>query len=367
MQSSEVNQIGIHGLLHNSSVPHNNSNFQGIHDVCAQTRCNLKFFDVSDKLSDQEKQLVVQNRPNPLRQRVYATKIPDGILLHSDNGDFFSVLHAKSMYLPKGSSIPPYEILSQVAIPGQGYPQPIRISLDDEVCGPNTITRISPFAHVKQKLECLRPLESKSRVIFSSNGLGKFSGAVLRGDEADLIKSAFLGLNQHFQSNSETGEGIFDRKLKLVPEISQHLMLKNPDGDILLKQCADGIVGVRNRKSDKGNTFIFVVKTDDMHRKAPSQNGLVQIFKMDYDKKKNGIAKNRISFLDHPDDIHFLAPEFQARGAVHSHMTVQDILNQVGHSFNRNDLSNIGCEHFGHYLKLLDEYESKCCPDSYGE
>jgi hypothetical protein len=333
------------------------SNFNGMHDVCAQTGCNLKFYDVTDHLTDQEKLLVVQNRPNPLKQKIYATKTPDGILLHSADGHFFSVLHAKSMFLPKGSPIPPHEIMSQVAVPGQPCPLPIHVSLDHGPCGANTISRLSPFTHVKQKLECLKPLESTPRVIFSSDGLGKLSGTILRGEDSNLIKGAFLALHNHFEENSEDGQGILDRKLKLVPEISQHLMLKDLEGNIELKRCMDGLVGFRKRKSDNGNTFIFVVKSDDIHKDAPTQDGAVQIFKMDYEKKKKkGCAKKRISFLNCPYELDKLAPEFQTQGIVHADMSVQDILNSVAYSFRNHDLSNINCEHFGNYIQVLDEF-----------
>lgn len=358
MQGSEVHNIDLHGLLHLARVPSFQSNFNGMHEVCENTACNLNFYDVTKHLTDQEKALVVQNRPNPLKQKIYATKTPDGILLHSADGHFFSVLHAKSMFLPKGSPIPPYELMSQVAVPGQPCPQPIHVSLGHGVCGVNAISRLSPFEHVKQKLECLKPLESTPRVIFTSDGLGKLSGTILKGDDSDLVKSAFIELNKHFEESSDDGQGILERKLKLVPEISQHLMLKDLEGNISLNRCVDGLIGTRTRKSDNGNTFIFVVKSDDIHKDAPTRNGAVQIFKMDYDKKKKkGGAKKRISFLKHMRDLNTLAPDFQSQGIVHADMTVQDILNSVALSFRNHDLGNINCEHFGNYINLLNEYE----------
>jgi hypothetical protein len=353
--SSETHPIGLHGMFQSAKVAHTANSFQGIHAVCQGTPCSLAFHDVSDALNVPERRLLVQNGPDPLTARILMTKSADSLFFHDIAGRLFSALRAKSMYLPPGSNIPPYEVLSHVAVPGQAPPKPIYLSMGNEVCPVDTISRFSPFDHISKQFHCMRMLDDTPRVIFSSNDFGSLHGALLGGKQAKLLKESFLGLHQHFVQSAEGG--ILNRKLTLVPEISDCLMLRNREGDVSLQRCADGIVGTRERKQDGGHTVIFVVKSDDIHRSAPSANGVVQVFKMDYAKKKNKGPKRRISFVQHPRDLHALAPEFVEQGHVHAGMTVQDILNHFEHAFRHEELGSIGCEQFHQYIQLLEEYE----------
>ena len=353
--NSDTHHIGPYGLFQAAEIPHTCNSFQGIHTVCANTPCSLSFHDVSKLLAPQEKALLVQNGGDPLIAQILMTKGADSLFFHKSNGQMYAALRAKSMYLPAGADIPPYEVLSHVAVPGAASPRPIYLSMENDVCPVNTISRFSPFDHISKQFHCLKKLDDTPRVIFSSDDFGSLHGALLQGKQAKLLKDSFLGLHQHFVQNSENG--ILNRKLKLVPQINECLMLKNPDGDVSLQRCVDGIVGTRERKKDGGHTVIFVVKSDDFHQNAPSTDGAVQVFKMHYLKKKDKGPKRRITFLHHPSDIHALAPEFVDQGHIHANMTVQDILNHFEHAFRHEELSSIGCEQFHQYIQLLQEYE----------
>jgi hypothetical protein len=118
----------------------------------------------------------------------------------------------------------------------------------------------------------------------------------------------------------------------------------------------DGLVGCRQRKSDKGHTMIFVLNTDDFNKQQMSPNGMVQLFKMEYKKKAkcdNVRGKQRITFCDNAADINNVSSRFKAQGVVHGQMRVQDILNAIEFIFRHETLDNNGCACFPMYTQLL--------------
>jgi hypothetical protein len=250
--------------------------------------------------------------------------------------------------------IPDYRVISQVKVPGQAPPKPIKITFDNSISSPDTIDRHCVFDHVLSQLKNLGKLDSTPKQLFSTQDLGSLYGKVISGDDALLLKEAFLGLNEHFVSKSRGESDIFNRPLKLVPEISDLLMLKNPEGNITMHRCADGLLGCRTRKSDNGNTLILVLNSEDFHKNKISPNGQVQIFKMDYAKRKpNAESKRRISFVNDMDEVCGLSPEYQDQGIVHSQMRVQDILNVIEHTQRQEALRDNKCDCFSLYTQIM--------------
>lgn len=358
MTVSEVLDIGNHGELHSVTIPHTTCSFQQLHEVCATTPCHAININVSKYLKPEERAIIVQNSNNPLKEQVYMSKGPDHLMFHNADGTFFSVLQAHSMFLPEDAKgpVPDYHLVSHVSRPGQPTPDPIHVSFRNQISPPNTLDRHCVFDHLLSHFDCLRPLEGEPRELFSSNNLGTVYGRVIKGADANMLKEGFLGLSEHFMQNSSDKSCIYNKSLKLVPEISDLLMLKNPEGNISIHRCMDGLVGCRRRKSDNGNTLIFVVNTDDFHKNKISPDGLVQLFKMDYKKKAKceaGKGKQRITFVDNAVDMNNLSPEFKKQGVVHGQMRVQDILNAIEYIFRHETLDNHGCGCFPMYTEIM--------------
>lgn len=356
--SSEVIHVGNHGLVHSVTIPHTRSTFQGLHDLCADTPCHAVYLDASKCINPEERALLVQNSNDPLKERVFMTKGPDHLIFHDADGKFFSMLQAKSMFIPEGAKgpVPDYHLVAQVATPGQALPEPVKVSFKNQISSPSVLDRHCVFDHLLSHIDCWRPLESEPRELFSSKNLGTLYGRLIEGSDANLLKECFLGLHGHLARNSNGNSGIYNRKLNLVPEISDLLMLKNPNGNISMHRCMDGVVGCRQRKSDKGHTLIFVLNSDDFHKQQMTPDGLVQLFKMDYKKKvncDNQAAKQRITFCDDAQDINNVSPEFKSQGVVHGQMRVQDILNAMEFIFRHETLDNNGCACFPMYTQLL--------------
>jgi hypothetical protein len=360
--SSEVIPVGTRGHVHSVTIPHTSCAFQDLHAICAQTPCHAVNMDVSKYIKPEERALIVQNSNDPLRERIFMTKGPDHLIFHSADGNFFSVLQAHSMFLPSEAKgpIPDYHLVSQVATPGQPLPDPVKISFRNQISPPHVLDRHCVFEHLLSHIDCWRPLESEPRELFSSKNLGTLYGRVIEGTNANLLKECFLGLNDHFTRNSNDNSCIYNKKLNLVPEISDLLMLKNPDGNISMHRCMDGLVGCRQRKSDNGHTLIFVLNSDDFHKSQVSPNGLVQLFKMDYKKKAkcdNEKGKQRITFCNNAEEINNLGTQFKKQGVVHGQMRVQDILNALEYIFRHETLDNHGCGCFPMYTQIMGAHD----------
>lgn len=341
-------------------IPLTKSNFSGMHFICGNTPCNTTMMPVTQYLTNHEIQLVDQTRgpPGP----IFMTKTPDCILFTDQNRRFLSVLHSKKMYENEGDPEIKHCTLScQVGIPGKPLPDPLLVSLEHGVNQPHVISRMSPYKHVLAQISTIQKLDQAPKELFSSDKLGTFSGRIIKGEHADLLKKAFLGLHEHLVQNSGGEDGVFNRSIKLVPELSDLLMLKNPDGDIHLERLPDGIVGYRKRMSDNGQSFIFVANSDDFHQNnvSPIHESQVQVFKMDYNKKGKAKSNARISFVANQNEIAHLSDEVKENGVVHAGMTVQDVLNHIRFAFMKNELENIGCQCFPQYIQCLEKHSSE--------
>lgn len=363
--ATKIEDLGPFGLLHTVSVPHTPFNFHGLHHVCATTPCNSFLYDVSHFLEPHEHAVIDQSR-GPLGP-VFMTKVPDGLIFSDQNCRFLSALHAPSMYKADDDeetheAIPDSTLICQVGVPGKGVPCPFFVSDEKHVTPPNVISRTCPFNHIYTQLTSVKKLDGPPRELFNAKDFGSFTGRMVEGADAALLKRAFLGLHTFFEQSSPDGAGIYNRPLKLLPEISKLLMLNNPEGDVLCERCADGIVGYRTRSKDNGKTVIFIANSDDFHQHAPSSHeaGKVQVFKMDYArKKKKRKVAGRITFCTHPNEFSCLSPEAHEDGVVvHANMTVQDILNHVEHGFRKKELERIGCHLFPHYLDIMENFKN---------
>lgn len=350
MQS--ITDLDHHGLLHTVSVPLTRCDFRGIQMICDKTPCHAAFLDVTSHLNGDERALIDQSGGNT--KRILVTKNPDSLLFTDQNKRFLSILHSEKLYGEPHNETG--TLVCQVAIPGNPPPQPFFVSSEHKVTPHNVISRMAPFKHVYAQINSIQKLDGQPKELFSSDSLGKFSGKMITGPDAALLKHALLGLHDHFATNAEGGEGVYNRNIKLLPELSELLMLKNPDGDINLERLPDGILGYRPRQSDNGNTFLFVANSDDFHKSKMSSpdESRVQVFKMDYNVKGKQKHQARISWVAHPNDINNLSDEVKENGVVHSKMTVQDILNTISHAYMKKELERIGCEHFPQYIQCCN-------------
>lgn len=351
MQS--ITDLDHHGLLHTVPVPLTNSNFNGIQMICHNTPCSTAFLDVTAHLNGEERALIDQSGGNP--KRILVTKNPDSLLFTDQNKRFLSILHSERLYGGEDDN-ETGTLVCQVAIPGNPPPLPFFVSDEHKVNHPNVISRVAPFKHVYAQINSIQKLDGPPKELYSSDSLGSFSGKMITGPDAVLLKQALLGLHEHFENNSNSGSGVYNRNIKLLPELSELLMLKNPHGDINLERLPDGIVGYRQRQSDKGNTFLFVANSDDFHKSKISSpdESKVQVFKMDYNVKGKPRHHARISWVSHPDEINNLSDEAKENGVVHSKMTVQDVLNTISHAYMKKELERIGCQHFPQYIQCLN-------------
>ena len=353
---SKVLDIGPYGLLHSVTVPHTGNHFEALHQLVADTPCTANFLNISNALHDHEIRILRQNCGG--NADIYATKLPNGLVFHDANGIFHSMLHAKSMYLPDNhpqENIPDYEIIAHVKPLGRNHIKPINVVMHDDVGHPAQITRDMPYEHIQKQLYSLSNLTSEPRELYSADTMGNFSGRIIQGKDAALIKSAFMGLVDHFREN----EGIYDRNIVLVPQITEKLMVKNPEGNVHLFRGVDCIVGGRRRNVDNGITFLFVAKSDDFHDKEMSdpETTKMQILKMDYFNKDTTGCKKRISFVMHPDDVNSLSKEYQEQTVLNGQMTLQEMLNCISHCFKGLKLEELNCGSFMQYNRLMEFHQ----------
>ena len=171
-------------------------------------------------------------------------------------------------------------------------------------------------------------------------------------------------------------DGIYDKTIKLNPEFSKMLMLKDSYGNIKCNHCAGGIIGYRTNQFTKKNTFVFMANSNDFYDSKPADKdqSMLQLMKMDYaDTSKNGprivVVKNDDDDDDDDDESSSNDDDDEEEEdndggdaedhCVHLNNTVQQNLNQIERAFRQFLLKYYGCELFPHYCSMLDKSQSK--------
>jgi hypothetical protein len=371
---------GKFGVVHCVKIPHYGPGiraFPYLHSLCANTPCNIKNFDVDSYITPNERSLI--NRTKNQSGKILMSKTADGMLFHI-KGRLIGGMHGTSLYNPKSSE--PVNLFSiQDTCHTHTDVSPIKIVFHDGICDPHEVSRLAITKHVLHQLLALKPPcpKGEPHVIFKSPNLGTFSTRVVKGPLVHSLKLNFLQL---IQQMAKKGGGVYNQTIRLKPEFSKLLMLKNSTGNILCDRCVDGLVGYRIRPSTQKKTFVFVANSNDFHADSPCHpnQSMLQVMKLDYaDTSKNG---TRVIVHDPLDDIEDADPypyededfEEEDEGCIPDQgksiggiieqepsislgMTVQQMVNTIESHFRGKHLKEHSCECFPLYDKAHREWE----------
>ena len=343
--------------------------FPMLHKLCAQTPCNLKDYPVDQYLSPEEKALLDQTGGMlPLCM----SKSVDGLLFNK--GDrLVAGMYGKSLYQPKSKD--PNKVIVNVDSGGSTNQQVFKLCMHNDLCDAHEISRHAITQHILSQMLAVKPPvlgDATPRILFESPNLGTFSSRVLVGPAVHSLKLSFLDM---IAKMNKKGTGIYDKTIKLNPEFSKMLMLKDSYGNIKCNHCAGGIIGYRTNQFTKKNTFVFMANSNDFYDSKPADKdqSMLQLMKMDYaDTSKNGprivVVKNdddddddddESSSNDDDDDDEDNDGGDAEDHCVHLNNTVQQNLNQIERAFRQFLLKYYGCELFPHYCSMLDKSQSK--------
>jgi hypothetical protein len=370
------------GTVHCLEIPHYAPGIRAfplLHSLCANTPCNVMNHEVDPYLAPSERQLL--NRTKNQTGKLLMSKTADGMLFHIKDR-LIAGMHGKSFYEPESEDpVHLFAIEDPSTTASQQQPQQLahfNIMFHDGLCDAHELTRHAITEHILQQMLALKPPcpKGEPHIIFKSPRIGTFSTRLLKGPAVHELKVSFLSL---VQKMSQQGAGVYNQTIRLKPEFSKLLMLKNASGNILCDRCVDGIVGYRVRPQNQKKTLIFVANSNDFHAAEPTrpEKSLLQVMKLDYaDTSKRGA---RIILNDPNDDNcepqdfepqqqeeEVVAPEPEASAdcperCVSLDMTVQEMINQLEKYFREEHLENHNCQLFPLYCKTLADKQRQAC------
>jgi len=377
---------GNYGVVHCVQIPHYGPGiraFPYLHSLCANTPCNIKNLEVDQYLTPNERALI--NRTKNQTGKILMSKTADGMLFHI-KARLIAGMHGPSLYNPK--SIEPVKLFSiEDTVPTRSEASPLKIVYHDGVCDAHEISRLAITEHVLHQLLALKPPcpQGNPHVLFKCPNLGTFSTRVVKGPLVHSLKLNFLRL---IQQTAQKGGGVYNRTIRLKPEFSKLLMLKNSSGNILCDRCMDGLVGYRIRPHTQKKTFVFVANSNDFHADQPCHpdQSMLQVMKLDYaDTSKKGARITVEDPLDVDEDHHEIyedddfeedeeeeeeeeeepkALSEQEDPSISLGMTVQQMVNTLENHFRDKHLKKHDCEYYPLYDKAHTEWESQNNLDS---
>jgi len=281
---------------------------------------------------------------------VLLTKLPDGYIAHTPSNVVLSLIKDDFLTRPIGEEVPSNlfpashgKVVSYSLVnpPNQSPDTAMHFKLVKDhngVLPPNCISNFTPVDHALAKIAAAIPLTESPRVVFASPNMGSINGYHLKGDSTKVLKDVFFNL-----VNKTQGQGMYDVTLKLPSQASSLLGLNDPEGKICIAPLQNGIMGYRNRKTDDGQTLIFLANSNDFHRAAPLSpaESVIQIFKMNYaSKDKNG----RRIYVNTRGVPHKGVKCTYDTPPITPSMSVQEALNHIEYSMRKSymDHKNIG-------------------------
>lgn len=321
-----------------------------IHKMCSETPCNLSNCPANAYLLPHERKLI--NQTNDQHSPILLSKTPDGIVFHI-GPRIIAGMHGKSFYEPQCQD--PVKVFSIVERPASTT-SPFHLVFHNDPCGVHQISRHSLTRHIRHQLMALKAPCPKGSpcVLFDSPNIGTLSTRVIKGPEVHALKLNFLEL---VSTMAAQGAAVYNKTVRLNPDFSKLLMLKNAQGHIRCDRCADGIVGYRVREHNQKKTFVFVANSDDFHATAPSHpsTSALQVMKLDYADTSDEGARIVVEPESDGED----EEDEEEPYTVSLHMSVQEILNSIEHHFRTDNLKHSGCHLFPAYCDLLDEQQAR--------
>jgi hypothetical protein len=344
-----AHDLGVHGKLHVTS--HSAMHFEPLRIQCKQSSCDATHEIGSNGLS------FIQPIQNIIQQKLHGekmlfTKLPDGYIVHNPNGVVYSILKDEHLCKPLNevhdgnNKILAYSL---VAPPGQDNIIHFKFMKGcDTVLPPNCISNYTPVDHAIAKIAAAIPFTSEPRAIYTSPNLGTLSGFHCKGENAQSLKNIFMKLKQ-----KTNVQNMYDTPLKLPENISKLLNLKNSEGNICIAPLQNGIIGYRNRKSDDGQTLIFLANSNDFHHDIPlnPEKSIVQVFKMDYNS--NGSNARRIFVNTRGKPFQTAKCRYNTPSIV-PNMSVQEALNCVDFSMRKSLMDHLNIGDYPSYCELME-------------
>jgi hypothetical protein len=295
------------------------------------------------------------NQTNDQHSPILLSKTPDGIVFHI-GPRIIAGMHGKSFYEPQCQD--PVQLFSLVEHPAATATNPFHLVFHNSPCAVHQISRHSLTRHIRNQLMALKPPCPKGSpcILFDSPNIGTLSTRVIKGPQVHALKLNFLEL---VSTMAAKGAAVYNKTVRLNPDFSKLLLLKNAQGHIRCDRCTDGIVGYRVREHNQKKTFVFVANSDDFHATAPSHpsTSALQVMKLDYaDTSEEGA---RIVVDDGEPSSEEEEEQQQEPYTVSLHMSVQEILNSIEHHFRMDNLQHSGCHLFPAYCDLLDEQQAR--------
>ena len=324
------------GTLHAGTLPKHA--LEGLRKECSRTACDAIHLGRASFLFDpatfgllHQQQHSVCGAAGAAEEQTAIMKLADGYVVFAPNcGDrILSIVKDAHMCVPEGAPVAPiapdgshsvfYSIATHpsaacggacrsaqlsMSLPHSCYgpacapllrlgappaaQQAFKLVFHDGYTEPHEISRFSLANHAIAQMAAAIPLDVTPRVILQSDNLGALFGQSLVGEDADLIKRAFLGL---VAQAPQQGCSVYETPIETSEQIANLLQLRTRSGRISLTRLQDGILGFRPRK-DGRHAFIFVANSNDFHADAPApvDRSVVHVYKMLYkDAKPQGL------------------------------------------------------------------------------
>jgi len=291
---------------------------------------------------------------------VLLTKLPDGYVAHTPSNVVLSLIKDDYLTQPANGNedgsvcvashngkIISYSLVNR---PDQSDHSAMHFKLvkdHDGVLPPNCITNFTPIDHALAKVAAAIPLSEKSRVIFASPNMGSLHGYHLKGDSTAVLKDVFFNLIKKTK-----GQDMYDVPLKLPPQASALLGLNDPEGKICIAPMQNGIMGYRNRKTDDGQTLIFLANSNDFHQEKPlsPSDSVIQIFKMNYANKDKNSRRIYVNTRNVP---HKGVKCMYSTVPITPNMSVQEALNHIEYSMRKSYMDHKNIGDYPHYCQIM--------------
>ena len=287
---SSVHDLGPFGLLHIATLPE--QAMLALRAACAVTPCDHIHPDMRAFFNRDTMDILQQALPG---FRVAGSKVPDGYFLSAPDCDhqLLSIIKDTPMCLPVGmdhSIAPPIAPNGARAMCFSLLPRPgeeaktrvFKLVFHGGFTNLDEVSRMTMADHAIAQIMSqipLSPSQKEPRVLMESPGVGAFLGQCLYGEQADLVKRAFLGLVAQTASNPSA---VYDVPLELSQTLSGILNFKTAiAGQLALTRLKDGIVGYW-RRSDGKNTLVLAASSSDFAAKQPNASSPLFLYNMHY-------------------------------------------------------------------------------------
>jgi hypothetical protein len=328
--SSNVFDMGPHGLMQVGCMP--NSSMAMLHRHSAVTPPDASAY-AHDLFDSPTINVLHQAHLNetPLR----CIKLANGFVIVTPTDKIVSVISDKRLCPSAEPSVhitpedTPSYFISHVQDPSAPPVKPMFLVHHSRVTQSHEISRYSPVCTFASKFTAHIPLERVPRVMMASHTMGKAEARVLCGAEADMMKSAVLAA-------ASQGE-LFRRPVSVSETLGNALMINNSTSPVFCMRIKDGLVGYRERNDGK-HSFVFVAHSADVNHDKPIPGSPVKVVKVTYNS--DAISAPRLMVC------HNEADRSHTDDAIHSGMSVEDVMNRLSDRFDKTNVHGMGCQNY---------------------